>query len=917
MWPRSASAQSSPRELQEEVRTLMRSGAYADALLPLQQLMDMLGDSRSPGIVTAMETVYFNLPLCHFFVGQFPDAKKGFEAYLAKYKRGRKRRDAHVYRADSLRFMGKFKEALKAYEALFRLHSFDNDMLADLYSSIARCHLAQDDWTAAMKPLRIVYRKAPDFLRRNWAATLLTTAFLKEGDLDKIYALVPFLLQPDSVASRSVSFNLAALEAADNLFAEEYYRDALWVYRLVYPHDQVAASGEAYLEKLNVEADRMRKVGTDPRRLMRLQESIGELEAEMEAMKEVEDYDLDLFYRIAMGYMELMRYREAREIFLHLHDKAEPDVAEESLFLAFRCSTFVRPWTRAFELGEQYIEEYPSGVFFDVLTLAMGQMYARLQDWPTVISHLTRTLDMSPRHEAAAECMFLIGYASFMEEKFKDAIDWLVRMNTKYPGNPLEDEATYWTGMAYLFDRQYEQGAAQFDAVLERYPESGYRIDASFRRAVCDYGMAGYEDADVRLAAFVAANPTNTLTGEAIMMRGDIAGTLGRPDEAVDFYQAAMPHGALNIEFYNHCAFQAGRILSDTDRLVDMRAHFRTYIKRNREGSNIPLAVYWVGVALWRSGEEAGALRYYRSAIERYGSRRNAVGIDMILDEWVGRIRQSPQERAEQAWKELRKSYETAVAAGDETLALRFGRVLLYNPRIVESSRQRILGKLRSEDSLEVASPAVLQTMLEMAKGDGNTNFATRVAGHIIETFTETDYALDARMTLALYAVDRARASGNRSEQGKLRAEAVKHLEVISEVYASSAEAGSALLMLGHIHREGRKYREADTCFKEVLGVRGWRNLWPEALYGRGECARGLKQHEQASAYYERIYVMYGHHAQWVARAYLRRAQILKTLFQPAKAREVLTEMLGNNDLAALPETLEARELMKELTEQM
>jgi len=895
----------------------MLQGAYADALLPLQQLMDMLGDSRSQAVVSAMEAVYFDLPLCHFFVGQFPEAKKGFEAYLGRYKRGMKRKDSYVYRADALRFMGKFKEAIEAYENVMRQYSFDNDMFADLYSAIARCHLAQDDWAAAVEPLKTVYRKSPDPLRRNWAATLLTTAYLKEGDLDKIYALAPFILQRDSFASRSVSFNLAALETADNLFSEEYHRDALWVYRLVYPYNTVFAHGQAYLERLLQDAERIRKISTHPRRLMRLQERIGELEAEIEAMKSVEDYDLDLFYRISMGYLELTRYREAREIFLYLHETAEPDVAEESLFLAFRCSTFIRPWDRAFELGKQYMEAYPSGQFFDMLTLAMGQMYARLQDWPNVITHLSLTLDMSPRHESAAECMFLIGYASFMEEAFQDAIDWLVRMNEQYPGNPQEGEAVYWTGMAYLFDRRYEEGAGQFDTLLARFPDHPYEVDASFRRAVCDYGTALYEDADERLAAFVTAHPTNNLTAEAEMMRGDIAGALGRPTEAVAFYRRAMLHDGFNIEYYNHCAFQAGRILSDGEEFDAVRSHFRSYIKRNRKGSNIPLAVYWVGIALWRSGEEAGALRYYRQAVERYGGRPEAIGIDMIMDEWVGRLRKSPEDRAKQAWKELHASYGDAVSKKNDTLALRFGRMLLYNPWIKPSTRQDILRRLRSETYLAAASPAVLQAMMDRAQQEERNDFAFRVANYIIDTFTETDYALDARMTLARHFVAQADAEGGPSKKRERFEEAIKHLEVVKEVYATSTEAATALLMLGSIRSSLREYGAADENYKAVLGVRGWRNLWPEALYGRGECARARKQHEAASAYYERIYVLYGHHSQWVARAYLRRAQSLIDLFQPAKAREVLTEMLANKDLADLPETQEARDLMKKVSTQI
>jgi len=906
-------AQASPRELREEASMFMSQGDYMAAIPPLQQLIQLLGRSTTSSIVSSMEMVYYNLGLCYFFVGQFDQAHSAFGAYNKKYRRGMKRRDAHVYMADSLRFKGDLEKALAAYESVLRSFQFDNDMIADLHSSMARCHLADGNWPEAISPLKVVYQRAPDFLRRNWAATLLSTAFLKERDLDKIYALVPYLLRPESLASRSVAFNLAALEAADELFAEEFYRDALWLYRIVYPHDTVVVRSEEYLEKLKWQADRIRNMPSNPRYLMRLQESIGELEAEMEAMAEVENYDLELYHRIAMGYMELMRYREAREIFLYIHKAGDDREAEEALFLAFRCSSFIRPWDRAFELGEEYIKKYPAGEYFDVLTLAMGQMYARLQDWPRVIEHLTRTLDMSPKHESAAECMFLVGYASFMEEKFDDAIQWLTRMLKQFPGNELEDEGIYWSGMAHLFNQEYEKSAVRFDQLSDDFPDSTYITDARFRRAVCDYGLSRYEQAGERLVSFIAAYPTNQLTGEAVMMSGDVAGALGELDAAVEFYQRAMSFEGLNIEFYNHSAFQAGRILADAEKHDELRSHFGSYIDRDIEGSNIPLAVYWIGVALWNSGEEEGAMNFYREAVERFGSDRTAVGIDMILDEWIGRIKRSPKEPAEEAWKRLASSMEKAMASGNKTLALRFKRVALYDKDLKPSSRQRIMQELGSAQTLEHASPAVLQLMLDTANKEGKTDFAVAVADHIIETFTETDYALDARMTLAQKAITQARDTESRSETRKLHEEAIRHLEVISAVYASSPEAGTALLNLGTIHRDMRKFDKADECYKSVLGVKEWRNLWPEALYGRGECAFDRKLYGEASAYYERIYVLYGHHVAWVAKAYLRRAECLKRLYQVTAAREVLEEMLANEDLAKLPEAAEGRELMRKL----
>jgi len=908
-------AQDSPRELRQQAYAKLARGDFIDAIPDLEQLIEYFGKSKKSQIKATMEMVYYNLALCHFFIGQFDKAEDAFKLYLKKYRSGAKRSMAELFIADTLRFRGKLDRAIKAYrEALKKYeYAYSNQVKTDIYSAIARCYLAQDNWHAAIEPLINTYRVAVDFVYQNWAATLLTTAYFKDLDLGKVYPLVPHLLRPNSFASRSVAFNLAALEAGDLLFADERYRDALWVHRMVYPHDMVTLRSQEYLEYLQRLAERTKISLADPRRLMRIQESIGEIEEELKALEGIENYDMELYSRIARGYMEMQRYWEGREIFLYLYETADSELAEESLYLAFRCSCQIPPWNRAFEIGEQYMEEYPAGEFFDALTLAMGQLYAKLQDWPSVIRHLTKSLEISPNHESAAECMFLIGYASFMEEKFEDAVSWMGKIISRFPESELVPSATYWTGMALLFDAKYEEALAEFDRVLEEFPDCEYVEDSAFRTAVCEYGLSRFERSDTRLKVFLASYPDSKLAGEALMMRGDIGGAVGRPAEAVQYYRDAMSHETLNIEFYNHCAFQCGNILFDDEDHLRLREHFRKYIDVNRKGSNIPQAIYWVGVALWNSGEQEGSLRYYREAVEKFGNEPHQIGIDMILDEWVGRARRATTVEADQAWTELQQSLVKAIRAGNATMALRLKRAVLFDPGIKQETRKRTIDGMLQEKYFPYASPAVLQTMLDHAGKSGNSDFAVKVAKHIVETFTETDYALDARMVLAQHAIEETRRTNDKLKAEEFFKEAIKHLGVIREVFATSSEAGKALIILGQLYLEQRKYKEADEIYESVLGVRGWRNFWPEALYGRGECRFARRHYDEASAYYERIYLLYSHHTAWTAKGYLRRAECLKRMYESEKAREVLREMLQNGELAGLPEVEAARALLKKL----
>ncbi len=895
-------SQDTPREVRAKANMALSQGAYADAIGLLQQLVEWYGQSTDQTTVTDMAHVYFSLGICHFLTGQFAEARTAFEVYLKKYRNGSRAGEAAVYIADAYRFDGALEKALKAYDDALKRYVLGGDLEADVYAGMIRCHLAQDQWDRAMPLLKKLYDIAPDMDRRSWAATFLTTAYMKELRLENVYRLVPYLLLPDSFASRSVALNMSALEAGDILFGEEKYRDALWVYRLVYPHDTLVARSEIHLDVLQKRAERLKKMGGDPRRVMRVQERIGELEAEIKALAGVENYDVELFYRIARAYMEIFRYREAQEMFVHLYGQAEGKRAEEALYLAFECGSRVQPWDRAFELGDEYTKVYPGGEYYDRVTLMVGQMHAKMENWPAVIATLTKALEVSPRHEEAAECMFLIGYAHFMEERFAESVGWLRRMNTAYPGNPRQADGTYWMGMGLMFDRKFEEAAPAFDDVIEAGSNSPYRIDAAFRRAVCDFGRTRYRDAETRLAQFVGQNPDSKLGAEAFMMLGDISGVFGELPRAVVRYQQVLKRET-NVEFYNHAAFRCGELLEEMRDFSGMIRHFTDYIEANREGANLPLAIYWVGSAMWSMGEKTGAIEYYRQAVERYGNQRADLGIDMILDEWIGRGKKVETNSVQRAWKDLEDLEQRASASGQKVLALRLKRVFLYESGVAPERQRELLREIVRAENITNASPGVLELMLDEAEKRGDHELALQVADATVRDFPETDYALSARMFIA-----RDAAAGLDFKT------AIKHLTVIKDVYATSGEAAEAHMMLGEIHLKQNRYAEADACYTAVLNVREWRGpMWAESLFGRGECARLQRRYEEACAFYERIYVMYRHYTLWLGKAYLARAECLARMQQYNKAADTLSEMIASPELKDSPELAEAQKRLQAL----
>lgn len=905
----------SPKEARAQLVTALNAGAYDEATPLLKQLIEWLDDSEK--YAKEVEKYRFQLGLCYYLTANFAGADDAFTEYLQKYRRGDYAFQAATYLGDSMRFTKKLADAVKQYDKTLQDYpaSLNDDWRTDIFSSMARCYLAEDNWKGAIPWLERVYRDAPDDLRANWAATLLTVAYLKERQLDKVYGLVPYLMDENSLAGCSVAFNLTALEAGDALFADESYREALWIYRLVHPRAWIEKQAQRQVRDYKEYIGDLREETGRYRELMRAQETLGEAEAALEALKQVPDYDVELKFRIARSYLEVRRFREARGLFLHLRGLVDEERGEEPLYLAFICSTNLRPWDRAFEIGMAYLKDYPhpKGQFYDEVSLTVGQMHASLQQWPSVISVLTAALETHPEHESAAECMFLIGYASFMEEKYADAIRWLEELNEKFPEHERVEESTYWLGMAYLFDGNYTKGFSAFEHFVNAFPDSPYVEDATFRRAVCQYGLSQFAAAEASLLAFNARFPESKLVAESFMMLADISGTVGDLRQGVERYDQAIARGDdLNIELYNHCCFRRGDMLNDLEDFATVVDHFTAYIERNREGSNIPMAVFQIAKAKWQQDDQNGAMRCLLDAVSTYGRDRRALGIDMLLQEWIGRARNLHTQTARAAWGQLRDLRQRASQEGARTLELRLRHVLLFAPRdtttaAASQQAETEVAALRSEllqlPNVEFAPPTLLEYMIDEGPKAGQPELATAAAEAVVRDFSETDYVVAARFWLARQAM-----------AAEDFATAEEHLNVIREAFASSPAAGDALLILGDMYLSQKKFTRADECYKDVLGVREWRGpKWPQAVFGRGECCRQQRQYLKACAYYERIYLLYGHYGSWVAKAFLARADCLQRLSKTPEAREVLETMLANTELAEFPEYEQAKSLLGQL----
>jgi TolA-binding protein len=128
------------------------------------------------------------------------------------------------------------------------------------------------------------------------------------------------------------------------------------------------------------------------------------------------------------------------------------------------------------------------------------------------------------------------------------------------------------------------------------------------------------------------------------------------------------------------------------------------------------------------------------------------------------------------------------------------------------------------------------------------------------------------------------------------------------------SDAAAVQKQLGDTYRLMKRYDEAIAAYNKLLSVKEWRgSLWPEALYWIGICEMERDNARPAFAYFQRVYVLYESHAEWVAKAYLQSAECLVKLGQTADAIKTYREMLGKEVLAGRPELETAKQALARL----
>jgi|GEM_PF-1846403 len=886
-------------QLRGQIDMLLGSKRYGELIPLLTEYIKRLDEKPDPAQEGERERLGYSLAYCYFAEGQEAEAAAEFQNYLGKFEEKNPTRTglALDILANSLFSQGKYDEAAPVFEKILARKFTTPERAREVRSQLLECYVLPGNWQKAIPYLERAIADKSDLDFFGQCVVYLCQGYIETDKVEKVFELLPDLEQSGSVARYSVAFNLAVLRGADRLFQEGRVDLALPLFLIVAPKRLIESwlVEQTDIAKGKREAAKALASEAGAAAIIAANERLRRLETEEKLLAATTSYDEELRHRIAQAYFRQSRTWEALWVYESIiQDFPDSQFGEDAAYAGFALAASLGLLERAADFGAQYLERYPEGKYFDDVAHQLAQIYMEMRRFPNVVEVARMILDKRPDSLFADRLLFLSGFSLFQEEKFEEAAEMFAELRRRYPQSEVLAEADYWAAMTLLFRADYPKALEAFKHVASAHPDTVVGIDAKFRAAVCLYALEKYAEAKSNLESYVKDHPRSPQVAEARVLLGDIAGADGRLEDALAHYRA-VEGLTLTQGQIDYAALQTARVLETQEKFPEMESTLRAYLDRYGTSGMYAEAIYRIGFAQKAQNKPDELIETYRAAISQYGNDRRAIGIDLILrdylTEYTARNGHPPDEEA-------RTELARARAKNLKTLAQRWQMAADQIHR-QHGTGQKPKVELKPE-MLEDASAATMVWIGRLAAEAGDSALAREAFERSLREFPDSEWNEEALLALARTA----RAEGDTET-------ANTHYARLRELFPSSESAAAALEEQAGMLIDERKFREAIALLELVLEVKEWRGeIWARALYKIGEAKLAMGETAEAFAYFQRVYVLYAGYREWAAKAYLQSAKCLKILGKNPERVATLREFVSKDAFKGLPEFAEAGELL-------
>jgi TolA-binding protein len=911
---------------------MLRRGDYDGAIPPLEEVVRRTRQLTDTQGLETLQTCRFQLARAYFQTSDIEGGMYVLEAYMTAEPRA-KERTALRMMAQGYFEAGEWEKIESVATRLLAMPDLEPEDIFTGNLLMGQSFFRQERWADCVKPLSYAADHAQDDRTRGLCEIMIVRALVELEDWSELFGWITRLYRTD--AKYDITLNLTLMKAGKARYEEasrteskKDYLNALLLYRMVLPREELATFSNNRIASLSKKLNADKKIGIKASDVKEREQEIETIKESLKTLDELPAYEDEVTFRIGQIYAEVKRYWEGYVLFdkLYRTDRTS-EIGEASMLQSVLILYDVGERPRAEERILRYLDERPDGQYArTLLSMMVRDNLVEMQDFDKVVG-LLKYIDLMPAPQDTdekslqADIHYMGAFGHFQKKDYKLAGDQFSIILDKYSNSLHFADSRYFRGMTQMLQGEYAGALTDFRGYQERYAEGEHHAAAMFREAVCLFGSAGTEkdeeqsaqlvrDSEAAFTKFINTYPDNSLISEAYSMRGDIEAakeaSIDDPDtldRALADYRKGIDKATSSLQA-SYPAFQAAKVYKLEFKWQDIIDLMNYYMDRWEEKADVAEAVYWIGQSQIELGQIAEAVEAYLSAIGRFGNDPLQQGVDKIILELVNVADQylSDEERNDLLVKI--KFKQTSAGEREDVLALRLdvAKAMLEGDEASLALGSRLIAE---QVSLGITTPTSLALMCDAAVANTDIEQMGRLYEYFVANYEESDllwhaYRAKTHMLLA---------------KNELNA-VIDSIAEAQGLFGADSFMGWAQIIKADTELKMKQYETAEASFNMVMGVAEWRGpIFAEAMYGMGLCRMGRGDYATAHSFFQRTYLLFKSYAdgEWAAKGYLAAADCLIKLGRDADAVNTLQKMLEDTYTNTNPLTDQARDQLKKL----
>ncbi|MEY2538406.1 MAG: hypothetical protein QOG67_2146 [Verrucomicrobiota bacterium] len=891
-----------------------QAGDYVRAATDLEALLAKAEFSPQ------LEPAFFSLGSAYFNAADYKKAMTAFKNYQAKFPNGAHLADAIFGMAQSNLLTKNYGDASSQF-ALLEKDPRYRDQVLYFGATASKEGGKVDQAVSTLEKLAGGELKSAIGVR---GAVLLAQLYSQKGKSDKIIPLIKKLHERIGLVENIVELNAMSVELGDQLYAKNFFGDALECYRAAYPREQIVRLQTDRLTAMQkMIDDNLATARIDPSQFGQLAAANNQIKSDiartrslLEEFEKLPSITPAIYIRMARCFYETDRKWEAVVVYQEIIDRFQkiPE-REPALFGLIVSLADVNQAQKAEAACEKYLNEFKEGPNAETVGYMLGVVALQANDPRAAETYFGRMLETQPKSNFRDQMRFLLGNAKFMAGKHDEATAEYKKYLSEFPKGQNFEEANYRLALTALFSGKYQEAMNQLQAYLQKFPHGQFVSDAKYRLAVCKYAASLYEEVIADCKAWEREFPKSQQLGEVLALLADAYAASDRPNEAITAYVNSFKT-ATTDEVVNYSLFAASKLLQKRGEWDKVAELFSSFIEQKPDNPTLISALYWIGKAKAHEGKLDEAKKLTADTIKNYIADPNREAVELLLTQMAQLCvkKKKPDEQADETANASVVQDPGAELDGllgsseQDQAATTRARILFAKAELARLRRQPVeeeknTARIAEEFKPDDLSPALLgragDYLLSKQKSDKAAAFYQKLMDDYPKS-ENVDFAYNGLAEIAFQKKD-IRTAFRYFSDGTEKIAASQKLKDLT--------VGKAKTLLAMDQLD-----EAKKVFEQVASVREWRGESTAfSVFSLGEIEAKRGRWAEANAYYQRVYVAYQKFLPWVAKAYIRSGESFEKLGKPQEAANTYRELLRNEKLGSFAEAAEARKRLEAL----